>query len=90
LIELKVSDTVRYHITGCVWLSIEPNFKRSLEKLIYLQRWVKKRRLRIKLKNLIPRIIPIYYHPDAKGGYFDKKNMLQFFEEASDRRYIEL
>jgi hypothetical protein len=35
-------------------------------------------------------IIPIYYHPEAKGGYFDKKNMLQFIQGSHNRQYIEL
>jgi hypothetical protein len=81
LTELKVPNTVinLYHV-GNVWLDTDHKFKESLEKLIYLQRWVRKRRLRIKLKKLIPMIIPIYYHPDSRGGYFDKKQMLQFLE----------
>jgi hypothetical protein len=44
-----------------------------------------KRGLRIKLKRLIPKLVPIYYHPIAKGGYYDKKNMLQFLEGSHDR-----
>jgi hypothetical protein len=91
LTELKVPDTVAYlNTTGCVWLDTHFNFKDSLEKSIYLQKWVKKRRLIIRLKKLIPMIIPIYYHPDAKGGYFDKENMLQFIERSHDRQNIEL
>jgi hypothetical protein len=79
LTELKVSDTVQWiNVTGCVWLSNDPNFKKSLEKLIYLQKWINKRRFRIKLKKLIPMIIPIYYHPDTKGDILIKKICYNF------------
>jgi hypothetical protein len=57
------------------------DFKKLLEKLIYLQR-------------LIPMIIPIYYHPFelalAKDGYFDNMNMLQFIKGSHDKMNIEL
>jgi hypothetical protein len=66
---------------GCVWLSNDPQFDESVKKLIKLQRWFKSMHLSRRLEKLIPLIVPIYYHPDAKGGYFDKQQILQYFEQ---------
>jgi hypothetical protein len=43
LTELEISDTVWYiNAVGCVWLNSDSNFKESLKKLIYLQKWIRK------------------------------------------------
>ncbi len=34
-----------------------------------------------RLIKLIPHLIPLYYHPDAKGGFFHKKTILKFIEK---------
>jgi hypothetical protein len=67
---------------GCIWLRYKnPHFNESINKLIILQKWFKKLYMSRKLKRIIPQIIPLYYHPDAKGGYFDKLKILQCFQE---------
>jgi hypothetical protein len=71
---------VRTRTRGCVWLNNDPGFGESVKKLIKLQLWFKNMYLSKRLKKLIPQLIPLYYHPDAKGGYFEKKAMLEFFD----------
>jgi hypothetical protein len=66
---------------GCVWLKRDPNFNESIKKLVILQRWFRSMSLSLRLKRLIPQIIPLYYHPDAKGGYFDKLSIMRYFEQ---------
>jgi hypothetical protein len=34
--------------------------------------------MRKRLSILIPQLIPLYYHPEAKGGYLHKKEMQEF------------
>ena len=29
-------------------------------------------------------IMPLYYHPDSKGGYFHKKEMLNFLQNIEE------
>jgi hypothetical protein len=64
--------------SGCIWLSNDPDFNESMKKLIRLQKWFKRLYLGKKLRKLIPQLIPLYYHPDAKGGYFDKLEIIKF------------
>lgn len=39
----------------------------------------------VKLKKLIPKLIPLHYHPPelvlAKGGYSNKLKILRYFQE---------
>ena len=53
--------------TGCKWIKKNPGFNQSIIKLKLLQSWFKKLLLSKRLKRLIPKLIPIYYHPEAKG-----------------------
>jgi hypothetical protein len=46
-----------------------------------LQIVCKKKLLGRRLEKLIPELMPIYYHPLAKGGYMHKKEMLKFLTE---------
>jgi len=40
-----------------------------------------RQRDRKKILNMWREIVPLYYHPEAKGGYFLKKNALKEMEE---------
>jgi len=66
-------------IDGCVWLNRDPDFDKSIKKLIRLQQWFRSMLMSRRLKRLIAQIMPIYYHPDAKGGYFDKLKIQEYF-----------
>jgi hypothetical protein len=81
LTELNVTNLIFQQTNGCIWLEDDPDFNQSIKKLIILQKWFKKMYLSNRLKKLIPQLIPLYYHPDAKGGYFDKLKILQCFQE---------
>ena len=61
------------------------NFNSNINKLKILQRWIKNILLSKKLKKLIPQLMPLYYHPDAKGGYLDKKHLCEFIEKIDFR-----
>jgi hypothetical protein len=79
----ELFDTsIRYvEKTGCVWLSSDPNFEQSMKKLIFLQQWFRRMGLSLRLKKLIPLIVPLYYHPAARGGYLDKLEILKCFQD---------
>ncbi len=86
LIPYKTTDNMlpmykNYH-SNCKWLKYHINYDENIRKVIVLQQWFKNILYMKKITNIIYQIIPLYYHPDAKGGYFDKKNMLDFFEKV--------
>ncbi len=67
------------HFYNCLWLNIKnKEFETNIKMLKILQQWIKKIILSKRLSELIPLLIPLYYDPEAKGGYFHKKNMLKF------------
>jgi hypothetical protein len=59
------------------WLRV---YQANIRDLETLQRWFRRVRVRKRLLRLIPQLIPLYYHPAAKGWYFHKKEMLQFIQ----------
>lgn len=67
---------------GCPWLNHRSNqgYEENIKKLVILQRWMKRLIVRKRLVRMIPRLMPLYYHPLAKGGYFHKKHMLEFVD----------
>ncbi len=68
---------------GCKWLRpINKYFRNDLKKVKKIQKCVKRTLLSNRLINMIPKIMPLYYHPDAKGGYFDKKELFNFFQNV--------
>lgn len=81
---------------SCDWLNLtqrkdyDAKFKNRIEKLKILQLWFKKTIMRKRLLKLIPQILPLYYHPNAKGGYLHKRNILYFVEKISCQKWIEL
>jgi hypothetical protein len=50
-----------------------------------IQKWMKRISLSDRLSNLIPGLVPIYYHPDCRGGFFHKKAMLTFVQRIEER-----
>ena len=71
--------------SGCKWLDINnPEFDPNIEKLKRLQNWFKGLILGKRLKNISLQLIPLYYHPLAKGGYLHKRDMLCFFESMQN------
>ena len=42
-----------------------------------------------RLLKLIKQIIPIYYHPNHKGGWLHKRDMLNFFENNEGGLFYE-
>ena len=60
-----------------------PKFDDHIKKLIIVQRFFKKILLSKPIRRLLPLLVPLYYHPDAKGGYFHKKCMMKFIENIN-------
>jgi hypothetical protein len=48
-------------------------------EVLQIQLWLRKMILRKRLIRLTKQLIPLYYQPEAKGGYFDRKNVREFF-----------
>lgn len=72
---------------GCLWMDFPScRYDENIKKLILLQKWMKKMIVRKRLIKLIPLLMPIYYHPESKGGYFHKKNMLEFVESLTESK----
>ena len=65
----------------CKWLKENDGIDENVSKLVILQKWFKGILMSKKLLKLINQLIPLYYHPDAKGGYFHKKYMLEFLDK---------
>lgn len=82
LTQLHIPTSARLIVDGCVWLNhpVNQHYNKNIKKLIILQKWLKKMLVRKRLIKLIPILIPLYYHPESKGGYFHKKEILEFVE----------
>ena len=64
-----------YIITNnCYWLD-----KLHIEKVITTQKMIRNYYMRKKLIHIRDQLIPIYFHPEMKGGYLHKKSMLDLF-----------
>lgn len=56
----------------------------NYKKIIYKEKIVnfyRRQKFRKRLLSIQRQLIPIYYHPDMKGGYFAKKELLKLVEE---------
>ena len=57
----QVTKSIDLNKSGCVWENDDINYKQSIDKLIFLQRWLKKIILSKRLTILIPQLIPLYH-----------------------------
>lgn len=71
--------------SGCDWLKCSHGFDQKIEKLVVLQKWFKKIYLSKRIIKLIKQLVPIYYHPKAKGGYFHKKSIEDFLTKIGTK-----
>ncbi len=65
-------QTIGYY--SCPWLSKNPYFEENLEKLIFLQKKLRRRYVGKKLETLIPEVSEIYYSPGCKGYELAKRS----------------
>jgi len=72
-----------YQCYGCGWLKYDPDYDFNIKKLVRLQRWFKRLYVSKRLTKLIPQIVPLYYHPDARGGFRDKKILMKFLNKCT-------
>ena len=64
----------------CPWVSASNGFGQRMQRLVYLQRVFKKHILADKIHNLSNQLIPLWWDPNNKGGYFHKKRMLKEYD----------
>lgn len=76
----KISTLKWIRCSNCPWLPNKDNkdYNSNIGRLIKTQKIVKNFLLRRRLKSITPEILKVYYHPEMKGGYFHKKNMLEW------------
>jgi hypothetical protein len=66
---------------NCPWISQKnPDFKNNIQNLITLQEWFKKNILIMKIERMATNIIPIWWDPTCKGGFFHKKSLLEYVD----------
>lgn len=63
-------------IIDCKWIRGDSEYENNINRLIKLQKWFKKCIFIKRFINIIPKLIPLFYHPDAHGGYIHKRDML--------------
>jgi len=73
----------RLSFFGCKWIESNEEYDDAIKKLLILQRWFKNLLQSRRLKKLIQQLVPLYYHPDAKGGYLDKLDIMKFMNGIS-------
>lgn len=83
LTDISIFNVEYMAIGGCQWL--RPTVQ-QIDQLIKLQQWVRKIRLSKQIQSIIGKIIPIYYHPEMKGGYMHKRDMGQFIKGVEESR----
>ena len=66
-----------FNYSGCKWLECNDTM---IKKVKMLQRWFKRVLLSKRLTKIIPQLMPLYYNPEAKGGYIHKRDMLLCIE----------
>ena len=59
---------------NCYWLEQE-----NIENVITLQKMIRNYYMRKKLIHIRDQLMPIYFHPEMKGGYLHKKSMMADF-----------
>ncbi len=76
-IQVRSYEMYRFNCSNCKWLK-ESNqeYENNIKKVKHIQEFMRKIILSRRLIVLIQKIVPIYYHPDCKGGYIHKKQML--------------
>jgi hypothetical protein len=69
--------TVQYLVSqGADVTRIEPGMWKNM-CATRIQQFYKRQRTRRKLWRVLKEVIPLYYHPQAKGGYFARKALLE-------------
>ena len=75
--------------SGCKWLDVNNSrFDDNIKQLKRLQIWFRGILLGNRLKKITLELIPLYYHPLAKGGYLHKRDMLCFVKSIRDSSCI--
>ncbi len=73
----KIQGLLELYCSNCPWLNIKnEQFEINIKKLKRIQEFIRKIIMSKRLMELIPKIMAIYYHPECKGGYMHKKQML--------------
>ena len=67
---------------NCAWLpNKNRDYKNNINSLVKTQRIVKNFIIRRRLKRVKDEILKIYFHPEMKGGYLHKKEMMEMIDK---------
>ena len=84
----SISIANKLKCSVCEWFNIKnPEFDHNIKKLKRLQKWFKDIMLGKRLKKITLQIIPLYYHPLAKGEYLYQREMLRLKKSIQDSLY---
>jgi len=68
---------------NCPWLeNNNDEYNNNIHKLLLLQKWFMGCLMSRKLKKLYKPILEIYFHPEYKGGYLHKRDMMSFIDSV--------
>jgi hypothetical protein len=72
-----------FYCRRCPWLDHADNLQYpvNVARLGFLQTWFRACLLGRQLERLIPMLMPLYYHPDAHGGYVHKRDMTRMISD---------
>ena len=67
---------------NCPWLDIKENkdYKQNIDSLVKCQGIFKRQILARRMLKLAPKLVPIWWHPDCKGGFHRKKKLNSFID----------
>jgi hypothetical protein len=79
----ELVNLVKLECSYCPWLNHYSNpeysdYPKNINNLIMLQKWFRGCLMSKKLKRMYKPILEIYLHPEYKGGYLHKRDMLGF------------
>lgn len=80
-IEEKILEIEVLDCRGCPWIKQNYYYNNNIKSLKILQRWFKRTLFIKRILLILKETMPIYFHPDMKGGYFHKKDMLEFLDK---------
>jgi len=75
----ELVNLTELYCRNCPWLKNNNiDYNSNIYKLLSLQKWFRRCLMSRKLKKLYKPILEIYFHPEYKGGYLHKRDMMSF------------
>jgi hypothetical protein len=79
----ELVNLIFLNCSGCPWLDVKENeyYKENIRYLVRCQGIFKRQILARRLLKLTPKLVPLWWHPGCKGGFFHKKSLGDFMNE---------